>query len=50
MIAAEVAGKEAGLDMGEESEGDFLVDEGVVQVFLFALLPGGEDFFAGVGF
>ncbi|MEK6231952.1 MAG: hypothetical protein N2A42_08870 [Luteolibacter sp.] len=47
---AEEAGEEAGLDVGEETEGDFLVDEWVLEGVLFTFLPGGEDFFAAVGF
>lgn len=47
-ITAEVAGEEACLDLGSESEGDFLVEKGVSDFVLFALLPGGEDGFAGI--
>jgi len=36
--------------LGEEAEGDFLVDEWVVEGVLFPFLPGGEDFLAAVGF
>ncbi len=50
MIAAEVAGEEAGLDLREKAVGDGLVDERVEEGVLFPLLPCGEDFFAGVRF
>src|SRR6478609_5956545 len=47
-VTAEVAGEQAGLELGKETDGGFLVEEGMVDLVLFALLPGSEDFFAGV--
>jgi hypothetical protein len=47
-IAAEMAGQQAGLEMRQETDGGFLVEEGMVDFVLLALLPGGEDFLAGI--
>lgn len=47
-VAAQVAGKEERLDMGQHADGDGLVKEGVLDILLLALLPGGEEGLAGV--
>ena len=47
-IAAEVAGQQASLEMREEADGGFFVEKRMVDFVLLALLPGGENFFAGI--
>ncbi len=49
-VATEVAGEEPGLEVGEEADGGFFVEEGVADFLLFAFLPMGEDGFSGVFF
>lgn len=43
-----MAGEESGLDVGKETEGNALFEEGVQEFGGFAFLPGGEDGFSGV--
>ncbi len=45
-----MAGEEAGLELGQEADGGFFVEKRVGDFVLFAFLPGGEDFFAGIVF
>ena len=47
-VAAEVAGEEACLEVGQHADGGFFVEERMVDFVLFAFLPGGEDGFAGI--
>lgn len=46
VIAPEMSSEEAGLDLREQSIGDFLFDERVDKSFLLSFLPGGQDFFS----
>ena len=46
-VAAEVSGKEKGLDVGKDAEGGAFVEEWVDDGVLFLFLPGLQDAFAG---
>ena len=45
-----MAGEKSCLEVGQEANGCFLIKKGMGDFILFALLPRGEDFFAGVVF
>ena len=47
-VAAEVAGKQKGLGVEEQADGDRFAEKRVLDFLLLALLPRGEDFLAAV--
>ena len=50
MISSEMPGEEAGLYLGEETNRDFFIEEGMVNGILFSILPSGKNNFSGVIF
>ena len=48
-IAAQMAGKEQGLAVGNQAQVDFFIEEGMAEFLAFAFLPGDEDGFSCVG-
>ena len=47
-VSPDVAGKQAGLDMGEESNGHFFVEERVGDLIALSFLPGSENGFSRI--